>query len=709
MTGGQPDPGFRYWAFISYSHADTAWARWLHKSLETYRVPSRLIGMPIAAGRVPPRLSPIFRDRDELPTATDLGQTIEEALRQSWCLIVICSRASAQSRWVNEEVLAFQRLGRAARIHCLIVDGAPDAAASPCYPPALLEAISGTHAPIAADARTDGDGKTNAKLKLIAGMLGVGFDKLVQREQQRRHRSMLVTTVASLLAVVALSVFSIITITSRRDAEAQRRHAEGLVEFMLGDLRQKLEPDGKLATLDAVGKEALAYYAAQDPESLDADALARRARALQQIGEVYNLRGRLDDALGVFKQAEQTTAELLEREPDNGTRIFDHAQSVFWVGYVAYQRDNIGVAEPQFQLYKTLAERLVAIDPGNEDWQAEVGFANSNLGTLLWSQGRSAEAAAVFDRELEMARALSRKAPAEFTKQMRTSQAHAWLATTLFAQSRFMEASTHRNAEIAIYQDALSRDPRNKDAKEGLSSSERALANILLCMGDMDRALAHIRRAVHLADELVAEDPEHSRWLEYASAAYLLLADVLHSTALREDARAATKRARDYAGQLVQRDPAVSLWQTLWARSMLLEAEQVAGEGRLLEATRLAQGGLQRMEDLPALTEHSPARDLIMAELLVFLGIIYTEQAQDQDAHAAMQRVVSLLPGSKSGRNPGADAVSVVALYALGRSEEAQPIAARLAAAGYREPRYSKSLETFRQPVVPAVALDVQP
>lgn len=115
------------------------------------------------------------------------------------------------------------------------------------------------------------------------------------------------------------------------------------------------------------------------------------------------------------------------------------------------------------------------------------------------------------------------------------------------------------------------------------------------------------------------------------------------------------------------------------------------------------------MEDLPALTEHSPARDLIMAELLVFLGIIYTEQAQDQDAHAAMQRVVSLLPGSKSGRNPGADAVSVVALYALGRSEEAQPIAARLAAAGYREPRYSKSLETFRQPVVPAVALDVQP
>ena len=27
----------KYWAFLSYSHADRQWGDWLHKALETYR------------------------------------------------------------------------------------------------------------------------------------------------------------------------------------------------------------------------------------------------------------------------------------------------------------------------------------------------------------------------------------------------------------------------------------------------------------------------------------------------------------------------------------------------------------------------------------------------------------------------------------------------------------------------------------------------
>jgi eukaryotic-like serine/threonine-protein kinase len=34
----------RYWAFISYSHADSKEAEWLHKSLEGFKVPPSLVG-----------------------------------------------------------------------------------------------------------------------------------------------------------------------------------------------------------------------------------------------------------------------------------------------------------------------------------------------------------------------------------------------------------------------------------------------------------------------------------------------------------------------------------------------------------------------------------------------------------------------------------------------------------------------------------------
>ena len=160
------DTAFKYKAFISYSHADEEWAKWLHGALETYRVPKRLVGQESEFGPVPARISPVFRDRDELATATNLGETLTRALQQSAFQIVICSRKAARSRWVNEEILTFKRLGRENRIFALVVDGEPGASANPttaeleCFPPALIyrmgpdgELTEERGEPIAADVR----------------------------------------------------------------------------------------------------------------------------------------------------------------------------------------------------------------------------------------------------------------------------------------------------------------------------------------------------------------------------------------------------------------------------------------------------------------------------------------------------------------------------------------------------------------------------
>jgi hypothetical protein len=49
----------RYWAFLSYSHADRGWARWLHRAIEGYVLPRRLLGRPTAMGPAPRRLRPV--------------------------------------------------------------------------------------------------------------------------------------------------------------------------------------------------------------------------------------------------------------------------------------------------------------------------------------------------------------------------------------------------------------------------------------------------------------------------------------------------------------------------------------------------------------------------------------------------------------------------------------------------------------------------
>jgi MTH538 TIR-like domain (DUF1863) len=90
----------RYAAFISYSHADERWARWLQRSLERYRIPRRLQREVAVDRSLPTRLYPVFRDRDELASATDLDAAIQAALDDSDALIVVCSPAAAASQWV---------------------------------------------------------------------------------------------------------------------------------------------------------------------------------------------------------------------------------------------------------------------------------------------------------------------------------------------------------------------------------------------------------------------------------------------------------------------------------------------------------------------------------------------------------------------------------------------------------------------------------
>ena len=395
----------RYEAFLSYSHADRGVAQWLHRALETYRIPRKLVGQETAVGVVPPRLGRMFKDREELPASGSLGAEIEAALTASSALIVICSRAAAQSRWVNEEIRNFKRLHGVSRVFAVIVDGEPFATnmagreSDECFPPALRFVVNADGAitdmptePIAADIRPQGDGKKLASLKLVAGLTGLKLDDLVRREAQRRaQRTTAFAMAASVLAIV-MTALSVLAVRARNEAQRQHEQAEGLIEFMLVDLRKKLEPVGRLDVLDAVGEKALAHYDTQSGESLDANSLGHRSRALHLIGEIRQNRGNLGDALKAFERAADTTEQLLKRSPNDPQRIFDHAQSVFWVGNIARERAQRKDAERAFLQYRDLAQQLVKIDPDKREWQIETAYAGLNLGIVALDDSRPKEA-----------------------------------------------------------------------------------------------------------------------------------------------------------------------------------------------------------------------------------------------------------------------------------------------------------------------------
>jgi tetratricopeptide (TPR) repeat protein len=214
----------RYSAFISYSHKDRAWAAWLHRELERYRLPKALVGRSGPWGPLDRRLLPVFQDREELAASSNLADSVRESLGEASSLVVICSTNAARSRWVNEEIRTFQALGRGNRIHCLLVPEADDPDGPPVpetdtFPPALK--VLGSE-PLAADARKSGDGKRNAFLKLVAGITDVRFDELRQREQARRQKRLLTLAAAASIGFLLMTALAAAALVSRKEALHER-------------------------------------------------------------------------------------------------------------------------------------------------------------------------------------------------------------------------------------------------------------------------------------------------------------------------------------------------------------------------------------------------------------------------------------------------------------------------------------------------------
>ena len=207
----EPVP-FKYRAFISYSHADTAWAKWLHRALETFVIDKDLVGRETATGAIPEALRPIFRDRDDFTAGHTLSEQTLAALDASHALIVICSPAAAKSTYTNEEVRLFKSRHPDRPVVPLIVDGKPGDAELECFPPALKFKLDSkgrvTKKPVevlAADAREDGDGRSLALTKVVAGLLDVPPDDIFRRaERERRRKGRVRSAIVATLAVLAV-------------------------------------------------------------------------------------------------------------------------------------------------------------------------------------------------------------------------------------------------------------------------------------------------------------------------------------------------------------------------------------------------------------------------------------------------------------------------------------------------------------------------
>lgn len=523
-----------YVAFLSYSHKDVRSARQLQRRLEAYKLPKGLT-LKDGAGR----LGAVFRDQDELAAASDLSQSVKDGIARSGAMIVLCSPSAAASLWVDKEIRLFRQVHPTRPILAAIIEGDPLDA----FPAALTEDAE----PLAADLRPEGDGARLGTLKLIAGLAEVSLDRLVQRDAQRRVRRVTAITVMSLIIALGFVTLSLFAWRAQREAERQRAEAEGIVEFMLTDLRQRLRSVGRLDALMTVNERAMNYYRAQgDLDRLPDESLERRARILHAMGEDDIARGDLAAARLKFKEAHRTTEAILQNAPDDPERIFNHAQSEFWIGQVDQLEERAQSALGHYRAYLYWAHRLVELEPRKPRSLMEVGYALSNIAAVQWLfQEDHAQAIWSYQMSLEWFLKAQASDPTSLTARKEVAERHARISDVQFDHGDFNAARWHRLRQLMLLEPLRREDPDNGDLAYETLVATRALARIAFANGKLTDAADLIKDSEIQALRLRERDPENQSWFEQHLRVLADAAEVAHALHRSAEVARLTDEARD--------------------------------------------------------------------------------------------------------------------------------------------------------------------
>ncbi len=703
-----------YKAFISYSHAaDGQLAPALQSGLQQFAKPWYRL-----------RALDIFRDGTSLAVNPALWPSIENALRDSEYLLLMASPESAGSLWVGREVEWWLTHRDADHLLIILTDGELawdegtqdfDRAQSTAVPQILY----GTYVqePLWLDLRwaktqaqvaTDNPRFRDAVGDLASTLHGRPKDELVGEDvRQHRRRQRLARSAITGLVVLTLASMTgaWVAYQQRERALAALQRGDELIQYMLFELRDKLQPIGQLELLDNVNERAMAYYDSFDDEPRTADTLRRQAAGLFNRSQVSLARGdlqtaltaietgidRLDDAikkapgrtllhtnhaaltqaagdilvrmgesakaLGHYQAAGRRIQGLLQQRPDNPRLLRHLGVSRERSGDVLIALGRLEDAHTAYRQSFEISQRLGTPDPGQAHTpaadlaKADLGMAHDKLGRVLLALGQIESALDAYRRSSEIFASLHEEQPDD----------HRWLAHVAMSQHHLAEAlaeggqldtaQTQIEQALARYQDLVTHDPDNSSWRRDLSATHNTQGDIAKRRGDWRAARAAYQVTAEAASALADADPANREWQRDLAIALLKQGQVAAEHGALEDARHAFEQALEIRRRLAVQDPDNLRWQSDLADSYAMLAEPLARQGKLDasielldKALTINQGLVDRQPENLQWLEALSDRNRVFCNRLDMQGQSAQAGSACAKALAIAQRLVQLTP-----------------------------------------------------------------
>ena len=242
----------------------------------------------------------------------------------------------------------------------------------------------------------------------------ISHDRLAEaiRESRRwrlpRHVKIGLAMVVAVV-VIGAPLFYYFESQSRRRAEAARKEAEHVLDYIIFTLQDRLTDLGERALLDDMQKVVDAYYEQMGDLGESDEILRTKAVAFDNRGDLLFNRGNLASASASYQSALQIREKLAARDPANTEWQRDLSISHNRIGDVHQAQGDLEAALSAYQQSLQIAEKLAARDPANPQWQADLVVSLWRMADVLEHQNppQRKEAAANYQRALDILRPLA--------------------------------------------------------------------------------------------------------------------------------------------------------------------------------------------------------------------------------------------------------------------------------------------------------------
>ena len=474
-------------------------------------------------------------------------------------------------------------------------------------------------------------------------------------------------------------------VLAREDANRRRDQAEILIGFMLGDLRGKLQGVGRLDLLDAVGEKAMAYFAAVPASALSDEEVSRRSQAIYQIGEVSRQKGDLKAASARFTESLELIAALAQRAPQNPRWQIDLATSHFYAGDALRLQGDLDGAMRHFSAYRDIGDALAARTGAKPEWLLESSYGHSNVAAVLESKGDFDGARRELERCIDINEQLLGVDPknAEFREALANVRNR--LAVVLEKLGDGRGALEQHLQSFQLRKLQLEDQPDDAGAERRMAVAASWVATMYRDQGEMARSWEYANIRLTRFERLVARDPANADWQRELGVASIRVANLYRLNGALRDAEARAIRGLAILRPLALKDPShlrrqfdVVAAEVEWSAIQLAAGRIAAAHATAITAAPTIEGLMRKSPrdiDLPRLLAEARTT---AAEALVRMGQRGKALAQLEEARASLEPRAGAIQ-ERRFRHAWARV-----LRGLGRTQEAEAVAAQLRESGFR-------------------------